>query len=117
MTASLKSGYRGSTHTDVNTACLVWHIANKARELGLQTVDTKQEANAKSHSVLNVLAVGYKKFEMSSLVMFNKKLADLKQEISCHTESDEIAPCQVLDDEEGDVLDASGELLALHDDD
>jgi hypothetical protein len=44
--ASLKSGYQGSTHTDVNTASLVWHVANKARELGLQTVDTKREANA-----------------------------------------------------------------------
>lgn len=118
MSASLKSGYRGSTHTDVNTTSLIWRIADKTRELDLQTVVTEREAKVKVHP--DILAVGYRKFESSSLATFNRKIADLKEGISCHSEleSDEIAPCQVLDDEaDDDDSEPIGEVSDLHDDD
>ncbi|KAI9436430.1 hypothetical protein H4582DRAFT_2078512 [Lactarius indigo] len=122
VTRSLKSGYRGSTHTDVDTSALIWRIANKARELDLQTaiVDRPAEGNTAPRPVVNIFTAGFKKFQTSSLATFNKKLADMRQgsPSSGHWQSevDEIAPCQLIEDEDGDELDVSGELSVLHED-
>ncbi|KAH9010955.1 hypothetical protein EDB83DRAFT_2234175, partial [Lactarius deliciosus] len=99
VTKSLKSGYQGSTHTDVDTSALVWRIANKARELELQTTID----NLTSHPVADIFTTGFKKFQTSSLATFNKKLADMRQGSPgpnhWQSEVDEIAPCQVIEDE------------------
>ncbi|KAI9449898.1 hypothetical protein BJY52DRAFT_1192215 [Lactarius psammicola] len=79
VTNSLKSGYRGSTHTDVDTSALVWRIASKAKELELQSMIANREANLSAHPVVDLLTVGFRKFHTSSLATFNKKLADMRQ--------------------------------------
>ncbi|KAH9036996.1 hypothetical protein EDB85DRAFT_2142800 [Lactarius pseudohatsudake] len=120
VTKSLKSGYQGSTHTDVDISALVWRIANKARELELQTTIVDQEDNLTLRPVANIFTTGFKKFQTSSLVTFNKKLADMRQGSPgpnhWQSEVDKIAPCQVIEDEGVDDSDVSGELSVLHDD-
>jgi hypothetical protein len=93
----LGSGYQGSTHTDVDTSALVWRVAHKSRELGLQCATVDREANANCKAVTDVVASGHKKFEASSLATFNKKIADMKQGVPLQMEANEIAPCQVTD--------------------
>ncbi|KAH8986497.1 hypothetical protein EDB92DRAFT_1818309 [Lactarius akahatsu] len=72
VTKSLKSGYRGSTHTDVDTSALVWRIANKA--------------------IVDILTTGYRKFQTLSLATFNKKVANMRQgkPMASQSEVDEI---------------------------
>jgi len=116
VTRSLRSGYQGSTHTNVDTSSLVWRIAEKSRELGLQSVTIDREANSNCKAVADVIATGHKKFELSSLATFNKKIANLKQGIPIQMETDEIAPCQVIDTVNADDLELSEENSALHED-
>ncbi|KAH9174560.1 hypothetical protein EDB89DRAFT_2067508 [Lactarius sanguifluus] len=116
VTNSLRSGYRGSTHTDVDTSALVWRIANKANELGLQSVITDRDANSDARSVVDILSTGFKKFRTSSLATFNKKLADRGQGSLDQPEADEITPCQVVEDEDIDEPEPSEEISELHED-
>ncbi|KAH8982768.1 hypothetical protein EDB86DRAFT_2834206 [Lactarius hatsudake] len=120
VTKSLKSGYQGSTHTDVNMSALVWCIANKARELELQTTIVNWEDNLTLCPVANIFTTGFKKFQTLSLATFNKKLPNMRQGSPgpnhWQLEVDEIAPCQVIEDEGVDDLDVSGELSVLHND-
>jgi hypothetical protein len=119
VTRSLGSGYQGSTHTDVDTSALVWRIAHKSRELGLQCATIDREANTNCKAVTDVIAHGHQKFEASSLATFNKKIADMKQGIPLQMEIDEIAPCQVTDitDPSLDELEVTEDLSAIHDSD
>ena len=118
VTKSLKSGYRGSTHTDVDTSGLVWQIANKAKELELQHMIPNREGNSSVRPVVDIFTTGYKKFQTSSLATFNKKLADTRQGRARELEhdTDEIAPCQVVEGPDADDLEPSGELSVLHED-
>ncbi|KAH9158595.1 hypothetical protein EDB89DRAFT_2085763 [Lactarius sanguifluus] len=116
VTNSLRSGYRGSTHTDVDTSALVWRIVNKANELGLQSVITNRDANSDARSVVDILSTGFKKFRTSSLATFNKKLADRGQGSLDQPEADEITPCQVVEDEDIDEPEPSEEISELHED-
>jgi hypothetical protein len=115
VTKSLKSGYRGSTHTDVNTSALVWRVANKAAELELQHKVTHREGNSTAQPRVNILTAGYRKFQSSSLATFNKKLSDMRQGGISQPKVDEIAPCQVVEGAEAEDLD-TGELSELHKD-
>ncbi|KAH8980963.1 hypothetical protein EDB86DRAFT_2784541, partial [Lactarius hatsudake] len=96
---SLKSGYRGSMHTDVDTSALVWRIANKASELELQCTIPGRGSNSTVRPVVDILTAGYRKFQTSSLATFNKKVADMRQgkPLTSQSEVDEIAPCQVTE--------------------
>jgi hypothetical protein len=114
VTMSLKSGYRGSTHTDVDTSTLVWRVAHKAAELNLQCKVTRREGNSTAQPRVDILTAGYRKFQSSSLATFNKKLADMRQGGISQPEVDDIAPCQVVEDTDTDDLDTE-ELSALHD--
>ncbi|KAH9083604.1 hypothetical protein EDB83DRAFT_2309556 [Lactarius deliciosus] len=101
-------------------SALVWRIANKARELELQTMIVDREDNLTSRPVADIFTTGFKKFQMLSLATFNKKLADMRQGSPgpnhWQSEVDEIAPCQVIEDEGIEDSDVSGELSVLHDD-
>jgi hypothetical protein len=115
---SLKSGYRGSTHKDVDTSVLVWRIANKTEELELQYVIPDREAKSTMHPVVDIFIAGYKKFQTSSLATFNKKIADIHQGRArqIEPETDEIAPCQVVEGPDADDSEPLEELSALHKD-
>ncbi|KAH8983562.1 hypothetical protein EDB86DRAFT_3085229 [Lactarius hatsudake] len=116
VTNSLRSGYRGSTHTDVDTSALVWRIANKANELGLQSVITDRGANSDTRPVVDIFTTGFRKFQTSSLATFNKKLADTRRGSQSQSEVDEIAPCQVVEDGDTDEPELSEEISELHED-
>ena len=116
VTNSLKSGYRGSTHTDVDTSPLVWRIARKASELELQTAIVNRSGNSTARPVVDIVTAGYRKFQASSLATFNKKIADMKKGNSSKTEVDEITPCQVVEGLDADESEPSEEISVLHDD-
>ncbi|KAH9021720.1 hypothetical protein EDB85DRAFT_1871750 [Lactarius pseudohatsudake] len=120
VTKSLKSGYRGSTHTDVDMSALVWRIANKASELELQCTIPGRGTNSAARPVVDILTTGYRKFQTSSLATFNKKVADMRQgkPMASQSKVDEIAPCQVTESVDADELEHvdSEELSELHDD-
>jgi hypothetical protein len=113
---SLKSGYRGSTHTNVNTSALVWQIARKANELELQTVIINRDDKSTVRPVVDVVTAGYRKFQTSLLATFNKKVTDMRQGKSSESEVDEIAPCQVVDGVDADESEPTEELSEVHDD-
>ncbi|KAH9158718.1 hypothetical protein EDB89DRAFT_1867624, partial [Lactarius sanguifluus] len=116
VTNSLRSGYRGSTHMDVDMSALVWRIANKADELGLQSVITDRDVNSDACSVANIFTTGFRKFQTSSLVTFNKKIADRAKGSPDQLEADEITPCQVVEDSNTDEPEPSEEVSELHED-
>ena len=117
VTASVKSGYQGSTHTAVDTSVLVWRIANKARDLELQKRVDNREGNKRMKAVVDVQALGYQKLGSSSLGTFNKKIAAMKEGRPTNIEIDELPSCRLLvvageaDDETGE-----NETSVLHDD-
>jgi hypothetical protein len=104
VTKLLKSGYQGSTHTDVNTSAHVWQITNKANELKLQCVIPDCDANMTAKPVVNIFTAGYKKFQTSSLAIFNNKIDDTQQGRArqIEPETDETTLCQVVDKQESD---------------
>jgi hypothetical protein len=120
VTNSLKSGYQGSTHTDVDTSALVWRIANKAKELELQHTVPDCEGNSTARPVVDIFTAGYKKFQTSLLATFNKKIVDMRQGKTkqLEPEDDEIIPCRIVEGLDMDDSEPTGELefSALHDD-
>ncbi|KAH8980088.1 hypothetical protein EDB83DRAFT_2242445 [Lactarius deliciosus] len=116
VTNSLRSGYRGSTHTDVDTSALVWRIANKADELGLQSVIADRDVNSDARSVVAIFTTGFRKFQTSSLATFNKKITDRVKGSPEQSEADEITPCQVVEDGDTDEPEPSEEVSELHED-
>ena len=108
----------GSTHTDVDTTALVWRIAGKAWELHLQKRVTNREGNNRMKPVVDVLSLGYKKMESSSLGTFNKKITAMKEGHATDMEVDNISLCRLTIShtelaEEGAV--EYGEVSVLHD--
>ncbi|KAF8264454.1 hypothetical protein EI94DRAFT_1805827 [Lactarius quietus] len=116
VTNSLRSGYRGTTHTDVDTSGLIWRIANKARELELHSVIPDRNSKTTAWPVTDIYTAGFRKFHTSSLANFNKKLADTRKGTSTQPELDEIAPCQLAEDLDADNAEPQGEISALHED-
>lgn len=91
-------------------------MANKARELDLQILNPNREANAKARPVTDILALGYRKFEKTSLTIFDKKLAGMKQGFAGQSEVDEIPPCPLMRAEDTGELEQDEEISVLHDD-
>jgi len=116
VTASVKAGYQGSTHTTVDTSALVWRIANKVRDLELQKRVNNREGNKWMKAVVDVQALGYKKLESSSLGTFNKKIAAMKEGHATNMEIDELPLCGLV--VVGGVDDETEEskISVLHDD-
>lgn len=114
---SLRSGYQGSTHTDVDTSALIWRIANKAKELELQILVPGCDCDSSAKPVADIYTNGFRKFQSSSLATFNKKLEDMRQGSPTQPEVDEIPPCQVMEGVDNDDLESpSGEPSVLHED-
>jgi hypothetical protein len=117
VTASVKAGYQGSTHTAVDISVLVWRVANKARDLELQKTVKNRQGNKWMKGVVDVQALGYKKLQSSSLGTFNKKIAAMKEGHPTNMEIDELPSCELVV-AAGEVDDETGEneISVLHDD-
>jgi hypothetical protein len=119
VSKSMRAGYQGTTHKDVDTSMLVWRIANKARELKLQESVANREGLTRLKATPDLRVIGYQKFINSSLATFNKKLENMKQGKTSLIEDDEIAPLALTTDSnvmenEGDKID---DISMLHDGD
>ena len=86
----MNAGYQGSTHSDVDASSLVWRVANKARELKLQTKLTNRNVSMPK-PITDLWNMGRQKFESASLATFNKKIQDLKAGRPVEGEMDDIA--------------------------
>lgn len=115
VSKSLRSGYQGSTHTDVDTSALVWRVANKANEYELQSLVPGRDYDSTAKPAIDIYTTGFRKFQSSSLATFNKKLEDMREGSPTQPEVDEIAPCQVMERTDIDDLESSGsEPSVLH---
>ncbi|KAF6749454.1 hypothetical protein DFP72DRAFT_1142625 [Ephemerocybe angulata] len=123
VTRSMKSGYYGSSHKDVNISPLVIRVANKASELGLQEYSTER-AEEQHTSFTDIMAAGYKKFESTSLQAFNLKIANFQEgsandEDDPDDEPDTIRQNEIIEIEEDELAEADNENgeqeSALHD--
>ena len=74
---SLEAPYSGTTHTTLNTSGVVWAVANKARELKLNTFHADREGNDNIKPKVDTLATGERLLKSSTLATFNKKRRDL----------------------------------------
>jgi hypothetical protein len=92
VSRSVKAGYQRLNHTAQNTSVLVWRVADKAQELKFQTKLADRPENKNIKPLTNLVEVGYKKFESSSLAAFNKKIADSKVGVLTIQEADDIVP-------------------------
>lgn len=70
----MSTAYQNTTHTTSDTSHLVWRIANRARDCGLQLFTRKRDGNHCGKFVTDVLVVGEAKLKSSSLATFNKKV-------------------------------------------
>ena len=117
--SSIRSGYQSKNHKAVDSAALVWRIADKSLELGLQEENFNRTGsggkipNLKATVMIN--EVGYRKFESASLASFNKKIEESRQGILTVREVDEI-PALTLGLKSHEDEDDGGEEYVLHDD-
>ncbi|PPQ81298.1 hypothetical protein CVT24_009900 [Panaeolus cyanescens] len=121
VTRSVRASYRGSSHKGVDTSALVWRIAGKAKQLKLQEQVVGREDNKLAKSVIDLQAVGYRKFETASLATFNAKIADMQTGLPITLDVDEIVSCSMGietqdSDSNGMDLNHINELTVLHDD-
>lgn len=70
----MSAAYRGTTHIKPDTAHLVWRIADKVRDEGLQVFKKNRRGNAKAVAVHDILVLGEKKLKSSSLGTFNRNI-------------------------------------------
>jgi hypothetical protein len=81
-----------------------------------------RDTQVTARPVVDILVTGYSKFQTSSLATFNKKIADIQQGRTRQAEpdTDEITPCQVVDNAADDEDDPDpsdlGKLSELHED-
>jgi len=73
----MHAGYQGSMHTTPGADMLIWHIADKARDLSLQTKLTCREGAQHAKLTPDLHATGKQKFSSSSLATFNKKISNV----------------------------------------
>lgn len=112
---SMKAGYQQLNHTVADTSVLVWHIANKAQELNLQTKLTDQLENKDVKPHVNLVVAGYKKFGLSLLDTFNKKIFDSKVGVLSIQEADDIVPVAFTLDSNDDGYYEEDDNIVLHD--
>lgn len=65
--------YQSKKHSDVDTSHLVWRVANKVREEGLQEFTPNRDGNRRAKPVKDLLEEGRKTIQSSTLKTFNKK--------------------------------------------
>ncbi|KAJ7443987.1 hypothetical protein FB451DRAFT_1189776 [Mycena latifolia] len=94
MAASLGASYSGTGHKDVDTSDLVWRVAHKSRELGLN----KARAGREGKATPDLLVLGEAALKSSTLTTFNKKRRELLKGIVEVTEedADELPPMDII---------------------
>lgn len=120
VTTSIKSGYYGSSHKNVDVSPLVIRVANKAAELGLQSYSATRAESEKHTAVKDTIAFGYSKFEATGLALFNTKLQNfVAGRLEDLTEVDTIRENEIVDMENEELEGEHSNLeqdSALHDD-
>ena len=101
---SLEALYSGTTHTTPNPSGVVWTVANKARELKLNTFHADREGNDNIKPTVDTLATGECLLKSSTLATFNKKRRDLCSGILVE-DSDDVDDIPALDLEVRDDTD------------
>ncbi|KIY47945.1 hypothetical protein FISHEDRAFT_44306, partial [Fistulina hepatica ATCC 64428] len=89
---NLDSGYRSRYHQDVNTSALVWTVARKLRETGVQCLDPERRVFPLRKDLLHT---GFQTIESMSLNVFNKRLREYG--IPLELEVDEITPVELME--------------------
>ena len=74
---SLEASYNGTTHTTPNTSAIVLKVADKARELKINTFISDREGNNSIKSTVDTLATGEQLIKSLTLATFNKKRRNL----------------------------------------
>jgi hypothetical protein len=77
VSSVMNLSYQNKGHNEVDTSHLVWVVANKVREEGLQVFQEGRVGNVKVKSVIDTLASGAAKLKSSTLKTFNRKIADM----------------------------------------
>lgn len=94
VTSALGGVYEGKTHTTPDTSLLVWRVANKVHELGLDNYQSGRNGNEQQKVVPDLIESGERKLVSSSLATFNKKLVCMMEgnldEAAALTEDDEL---------------------------
>lgn len=79
--------YQGSSHTNPNTSSLVWRVADKVRDVKLDSELPNRKGNEAAKSVTNAMVAGEKKLKSSTLKTFNQNVRKL---IEGHTQIDDV---------------------------
>ncbi|KAJ7658414.1 hypothetical protein B0H17DRAFT_1145634 [Mycena rosella] len=87
---SLDTSYSGTGHKTPDTSSLVWRIAGKARELGLNTFDARRENNCVVKASVVILSMGEAVLKSASLATFNKNRHDLLKGLEVKEERDDM---------------------------
>ena len=118
VSSSIRSGYQSKSHKAVDPAALVWRIADKSLELGLQEKNFNRARSGGEipdlKATVMIKEAGYRKFESTSLASFNKKIEESRQGILTVHEVDEI-PALALGLNSHEDEDDGGEESVLHD--
>ena len=77
VTSALGCPYQSSSHTTPDTSDSVWKVANKMREIGLDTFKPGRDGNDIAKKVVDIMALGEKRLKSSTLATFNKKVRRL----------------------------------------
>ncbi|KAF5332271.1 hypothetical protein D9611_007994 [Ephemerocybe angulata] len=72
IVAMLGLPYQNKTHSDVDTSTLVWRVADKLKEEGLQKYTPNREGNDSAKAVGDLIQDGAKKMQSSTIKTFNK---------------------------------------------
>ncbi|KAF8871289.1 hypothetical protein BD779DRAFT_1454211, partial [Infundibulicybe gibba] len=90
VAVSLNASYSGITHTAPDTSDLVWRVALKAQDLGLNQFQLNREKNDAVKLTVDTLATGERLLKSATLATFNKKVKAAALGILIEDELDEI---------------------------
>lgn len=79
VTTALGCLYQTSNHTDVDTSEIVWRVANKIREIGLDTFLSGRDNNETAKKAVAILSAGGRLLKSSTIATFNKKVRRLNE--------------------------------------
>lgn len=85
--------YQGSDHTNPNISSLVWRVADKVRDVQLDTELPNRQCNGIAKSVPHAKLAGEKKLKSSTLKTFNQNVRKLiKGHVLIDEVEDEMVP-------------------------
>ncbi|KAJ7777577.1 hypothetical protein DFH07DRAFT_1056413 [Mycena maculata] len=89
---SMDASYSGSSHRTPDTSSLVWRIANKAKELKLNSLDVSRDSTHVGKASIDILSTGEAVLKSASLATFNKNRRALLKGIQVEEEVDDLPP-------------------------